>query len=152
MKNTKGNEKIMKKQIKITLALLLCLTSLFCLVACFDKVDATGVWEDATWRSDKEFGKGAKTIEVEVKVEEQSVTFTIHTDKEMLGEALMEHGLIEGEDGPYGLYVKKVNGMLADYDVNQYYWSLSKGGTGLMTGVDMTAVEDGAHYEITYTK
>ena len=142
----------MKKQIKITLALLLCLTSLFCLVACFDKVDATGVWEDATWRSDKEFGKGAKTIEVEVKVEEQSVTFTIHTDKEMLGEALMEHGLIEGEDGPYGLYVKKVNGMLADYDVNQYYWSFSKGGTGLMTGVDMTAVEDGAHYEITYTK
>ena len=142
----------MKSQIKIALALLLCLTSLLCLVACADKVDATGVWEDATWRSDKEFGKGAKTIEVEVKVEEQSVTFTIHTDKEMLGEVLMEHGLIEGEDGPYGLYVKKVNGMTADYDVNQRYGSFSKNGEGLMTGVDMTAVEDGAHYEITYAK
>jgi hypothetical protein len=140
------------KQIKSALALLLCLASLFCLVACFDKVDATGVWEDATYRSDKEFGKGAKTVEVEVKVEEQSVTFTVHTDKEMLGDALLEHGLIEGDAGPYGLYVKKVNGMTADYDVNQHYWSFSKNGEGLMTGVDMEAVENGAHYEITYAK
>ena len=142
----------MKKQIKITLALLLCLSSLFCLVACFDKVDATGVWENATYRSDKEFGKGSKTVEVEVIVEEQSVTFTVRTDKEMLGDALMEHGLIDGEQGAYGLYVKVVNGMTADYDVNQRYWSFSKSGEGLMTGVDMEAVEDGAHYEITYAK
>lgn len=142
----------MKKQIKSVLALLVCLASLVCLVACFDKVDATGVWEDATYRSDKEFGEGSKTIEVEVKVEEQSVTFTIHTDAATLGEALMEHELIEGEAGPYGLYVKKVNGMTADYDVNQRYWSFSKNGTGLMTGVDMETVENGAHYEIIFAK
>ena len=152
MKNTKGNEKIMKKQIKIALALLLCLTSLFCLVACFDKVDATGVWENATYRSDKEFGKGSKTVQVEVIVEEQSVTFTVRTDKDMLGEALMEHGLVDGEQGAYGLYVKVVNGMTADYDVNQHYWSFSKNGVGLMTGIDMEPVEDGAHYEITYAR
>ena len=145
MKNTKGNEKIMKKQIKIALALLLCLTSLFCLVACFDKVDATGVWENATYRSDKEFGKGSKTVQVEVIVEEQSVTFTVRTDKDMLGEALMEHGLVDGEQGAYGLYVKVVNGMTADYDVNQHYWSFSKNGVGLMTGIDMEPVEEGAH-------
>jgi hypothetical protein len=140
------------KQIKTTVALLLCLASLFCLVACFDKVDATGVWENAIYRSDKEFGKGSKTVEVEVKVEEQSVTFTIHTDKEMLGDALMEHGLLEGEDGPYGLYVKKVNGMLADYDVDQHYWSLCKNGEYMMTGVDSTPIADGEHYEIVYAK
>lgn len=140
------------KQIKTAVALLLCLASLFCLVACFDKVDATGVWEDAIYRSDKEFGKGAKTVEVEVKVEEQAVTFTIHTDKEMLGDALLEHGLLEGEEGPYGLYVKKVNGMLADYDVNQHYWSLCKDGEYMMTGVDSTPIADGEHYEIVYAK
>lgn len=142
----------MKKQIKSVVALLLCMLSIVCLVACFDKVDATGVWESATYRSDKEFGKGSKTVEVEVIVEEQSVTFTVRTDKEMLGDALMEHGLIDGEQGAYGLYVKVVNGMTADYDVNQRYWSFSKNGEGLMTGVDMEAVEDGAHYEITYAK
>ena len=143
---------MMNKQIKSALALLLCLLCLVCLVACFDKVDATGVWEDATYRSDKEFGKGEKTVQVEVKVEEQSVTFTIHTDKEMLGEALMEHELVDGEQGAYGLYVKVVNGMTADYDVNQHYWSFSKNGVGLMTGIDMEPVEDGAHYEITYAR
>ena len=142
----------MKKQIKITLALLLCLTSLLCLVACFDKVDATGVWENATYRSDKEFGKGSKTVQVKVIVEEQSVTFTVRTDKDMLGEALMEHGLVDGEQGAYGLYVKVVNGMTADYDVNQHYWSFSKNGVGLTTGIDMEPVEDGAHYEITYAR
>ena len=115
-------------------------------------MDAVGVWEDATYRSDKEFGEGSKTIEVEVKVEEQSVTFTIHTDAKTLGEALLAHKLIEGEDGPYGLYVKKVNGMLADYDVNQRYWSFCKGGTALMTGVDSTDIADGEHYEIVYAK
>ena len=143
---------MMNKQIKSALALLLSLVCLVCLVACIDKVDATGVWEDATYRSDKEFGKGEKTVQVEVKVEEQSVTFTIHTDKEMLGEALMEHELVDGEQGAYGLYVKEVNGMTADYDVNQHYWSFSKNGEGLMTGIDMEPVEDGAHYEITYAR
>ena len=142
----------MKNQIKSVVALLLCALCLVCFVACSDKVDATGVWEDATYRSDKEFGEGATTIEVEVKVEEQSVTFTIHTDAKTLGEALLAHKLIEGEDGPYGLYVKKVNGMLADYDVNQRYWSFCKGGTALMTGVDSTDIADGEHYEIVYAK
>ena len=142
----------MKHQIKSAIALLLCALSIFCLVACADKVDAVGVWEDATYRSDKDFGEGSKTIEVEVKVEEQSVTFTIHTDAKTLGEALLAHKLIEGEDGPYGLYVKKVNGMLADYDVNQRYWSFCKGGTALMTGVDSTDIADGEHYEIVYAK
>ena len=33
-------------------------------------------------------------------------SFEIRTDKETVGEALLETGLIEGEDGPYGLYVK----------------------------------------------
>lgn len=142
----------MKNQIKSVVALLLCALCLVCFVACADKVDATGVWEDATYRSDKEFGEGATTIEVEVKVEEQSVTFTIHTDAKTLGEALLAHKLIEGEDGPYGLYVKKVNGMLADYDVNQRYWAFSKGGVDLLSGVDTTEIADGEHYEITYAK
>jgi hypothetical protein len=123
-----------------------------CVVACAEQVDATGVWEEATYRSNREFGEGSKTVEVVIKVEDQSVTFTVHTDKETLGDALLEYGIIEGEDGPYGLYVKKVNGMLADYDVNQRYWSFSKSGVDLLTGVDMEAISGGEHYEITYAK
>ena len=114
--------------------------------------DTDGLWADAIYRSDKSFGNGAKTIEVEVKVDDKSVTFTIKTDAETLGDALLEHKLVEGEQGAYGLYIKKVNGILADYDVDQHYWSLSKSGTALMTGADGESISGGEHYEITRAK
>ena len=114
--------------------------------------DNLGLWANATYTSDTELGTGAKTIEVEVKVEDKSVTFTIHTDKEILGDALLEHGLIAGDVGMYGLYVKTVNGMLADYDVNKSYWSFYKGGEMMMTGVDGESISGGEHYEIIYAK
>ena len=64
----------------------------------------------------------------------------------MVGDALLEEGLVEGEDGAYGLYVKKVNGILADYEVNQTYWAFYINGEYAMSGVDITPVEDGATY------
>jgi hypothetical protein len=117
-----------------------------------EKIAAEGLWADALYRSDKSFGDGAKTIEVEVKADDKSVTFTIKTDKENLGEALLEHKLVEGEQGAYGLYIKKVNGITADYDVDKHYWSLSKDGTALMTGADGEKIAGGEHYEITRAK
>ena len=115
-------------------------------------VDKEGLWESATYRRDMEFGSGAKTIEVEVKVSEKSVTFTIHTDAATLGDALLEHELIAGENGAYGLYVKTVNGILADYDIDGSYWSFYKGGEMMMTGVDGESISGGEHYEIIYAK
>ena len=101
---------------------------------------------------DTELGDGEKTIMVEVVAEDKSVTFTIHSDKSTLGEVLLEHTLIEGENGAYGLYVKKVNGILADYGKNKCYWGLYKNGESLMSGVDGVEISDGEHYEIVYTK
>ena len=86
----------MKITTRITLFLLAVLT-LLCLASCAD-VEATGAWESATYTSDKTFGNGGKTVTVEVKAEEQSVTFTLKTDAETLGDALLEHGLIAGEE------------------------------------------------------
>ena len=109
-------------------------------------------WDGATHLEDKTFGEGAKTVEVEVVADGYSVTFTVKTDEEFLGTALLALGLIDGEDGPYGLYIKSVNGMVADYSVDRTYWSISKSGDPLMTGIDSTPVENGAHYELTKTK
>lgn len=78
--------------------------------------------------------------------------FNIKTDKKTVGEALIDLGLIEGEDGDYGLYVKKVNGILADYEKNKTYWAFYKGGEYSMTGVDKTDVEDGAEYSFKIEK
>ena len=130
-----------------TLALLLAV----CLLSC-NAVEKTGLWENATYRKDTELGSGAVTVQVEVKAEEQSITFTLHTDKTTLADALLEHGLVAGDDSAYGLYVKVVNGITADYDVDQSYWSLTKNGEMLMAGVSGVTVADGEHYELTYTK
>ena len=110
------------------------------------------LWSDATYQADTTLGEGAKTVLVTVKAEEKSVTFTVKTDCETLADALLAVGLAEGEQSSYGLYIKKVNGILADYDVNQSYWSLEQNGKALMTGASGVTELDGAQYELVYTK
>ena len=94
-------------------------------------------------------GEGATVFYFHVVDKDGGETkFEIHTDKTTVGEALLELGLIEGEEGPYGLYVKRVNGMLADYDVDGTYWALYKDGAYATSGVDTTKIADGEHYEL----
>ena len=135
----------MKTVNKITL-ILLALSMLLCLVACAD-VEKTGIWESATHRSDKEFGSGAKVVYVTVKAEDQAITFTVKTDKEFLGEALIEHELITGEEGQYGLYITSVNGM-AIADGEQAFWAIYKDGVPSMTGISSISIANGECYEL----
>lgn len=81
-----------------------------------------------------------------IALDGETSTFTITTERALVGEALFDEGLIEGEEGAYGLYVKRVNGILADYDVDGTYWAFYINGAYGMTGVDTTPVEDGAIY------
>ena len=137
----------MTKGISFLIVIVLCLS----LWAC-GQTNNTDVWSEAIYTEDTELGEGEKTVMVEVIAEDKSVTFTIRSDKDILGDALAEHGLIEGEQGAYGLYVKKVNGITADYDINQTYWGFNKNGESMMTGVDGEEFKDGEHYELIYTK
>ena len=111
-----------------------------------------GVWADALYTEDTVLGEGATTFTVVVKAEDKTVTFTIKTDKATVGDALLEQGLIEGEEGAYGLYVKKVNGILADYDVDQTYWGFYIDGEYAMSGVDATNITAGVTYTLERTK
>ena len=142
----------MKKTVNSIISVVLSVVFIFCLASCNKGVDATGLWENATYTKDTELGEGKTTVQVKVKVEEQSVTFTINTDKTTLGDALLEHQLISGEESQYGLYIKVVNGITADYDVDQSYWGFYKNGEYMMTGVDGTDISDGEHYELVYEK
>ena len=78
--------------------------------------------------------------------------FVINTDKETVGDALLEQNLIEGEEGDYGLYVKTVNGITADYDTDQTYWAFYVNGEYASTGVDSTPVNEGDTYEFKVEK
>lgn len=112
----------------------------------------TAVWADATYTEDTTVGEGDTTFYFEVKVGTNSVTFTVNTDEKMVGKALLDNGIIAGDDGPYGLYVKTVNGIYADYDVNSTYWGFYENGEYAMNGVDKTEIESGKHYEMVYSK
>lgn len=142
----------MKNIISFSVRFFVILVLCFSFSACSQAPTEPDIWSEAIYTEDTELGEGQKTVFVEVVAEEKAVTFTLHSDKETLGEALTEHGLIEGEPGAYGLYVKKVNGITADYDENQCYWGFNKNGESMMTGVDGAIFQDGEHYELIYTK
>lgn len=81
-------------------------------------------------------------------VEGKQTTFEYTTDKTIVGEVLLEEGLIEGEEGPYGLYIKTVNGTTLDYEKDGKYWAFYENGEYALTGVDMTEIIPGATYEL----
>ncbi|MGN0340072.1 MAG: DUF4430 domain-containing protein [Lachnospira sp.] len=78
--------------------------------------------------------------------------FEIHTDKETVGQALQELNLIAGENSEYGLYVKTVNGITADYDTDKVYWAFYVNGTYATSGVDTTPVKEGDTYSFKVEK
>ena len=96
----------------------------------------------ATAPGEKEF----KLIVVDKDATETE--FTIKTDEATVGDALLEEGLISGEEGPYGLYVTEVNGIKAVYEEDGYYWAFYIDGEYAMAGVDATDVQDGAEYTL----
>lgn len=95
----------------------------------------------------KVMGEGQTEFIFTVTDRDGNVTeFEIHTDKTIVGEALLELNLIEGEDGPYGLYVKTVNEITVDYDTDGKYWSFYVNGEYANSGVDTTEITEGATY------
>lgn len=129
---------------------LLTLIMLFSLVSCFG--GGTNEWETVCYSNDTTVGTGAKTAVVEVVTDGKTVTLTVKTDEEMLGAALLKEKIIAGEDGDYGLYIKAVNGTVADYDADQTYWAFYVDGEYAMSGVDSTPIEEGKIYRLAKEK
>ena len=92
-------------------------------------------------------GKTAFTVEV-VQLDGTSITFTVNTDKETVGEALLELGVVAGDTTEYGLYVTTVNGVTLDYNTDGAYWAFYINGEYASTGVDATNIEAGASYAL----
>lgn len=94
-------------------------------------------------------GEGSKSFELTIVDKEGTEhEYLIHTDEEMVGFALIAHELIEGEEGPYGMYIKSVLGQKLDYETDGMYWSFYVGSDYAMTGVDQTPITEGEHYQL----
>ncbi len=144
MKNT------IRKQLTKMMSMMLVVAMSFALVAC-SKTEAPVVEPPVAVAT--EVGEGATQFTFEVVDGEGATTiFTVNTDKATVGEALLDVELIAGEDSEYGLYVKTVNGITADYDVDQTYWAFYIDGEYAMTGVDATEVTGGSTYSFKVEK
>ena len=82
----------------------------------------------------------------------ETKTFTVKTDKTTVGEALLDAGLIAGDGGDFGIYVKTVDGETLDYDKDGMYWSFYVGDGYALKGVDSTEIEAGVEYSFRAAK
>lgn len=77
--------------------------------------------------------------------------YNVSTDETTVGAALSELGLIEGEQGDYGLTVITIDGERADYNEDGAYWAFYVNGEYAQTGVDGAEITEGSSYHFTYT-
>ena len=139
----------MKKLLSLVLAFVL--TAALALTGCSGKpAETTAPIEtpDSTGSSDFTIlGEGEKSFELTILDKEgKEHLYLIHTDEEMVGFALIEHELIEGEQGQYGMYIKSVLGQVLDYETDGMYWAFYVNGEYALTGVDQTPIQADTAY------
>ena len=127
------------------ISMLLCLILVCGMAACGEKAPEEPTTVSLV--SGQSYGSGSKTFRFSTTAPDGTETeVTVQTDKDTVGAALLELGLVDGEDSEFGLYIKTVNGITLDYDKDGKYWAFYINGEYAMTGLDATPIEDGATY------
>lgn len=142
------NTNTVKKVLSVVCVFVLFAAMAWNITGCSSKPATQETQTSTAVDTDSVLGEGDKTFYfIAVDLEGNESKYEIHSSAKFVGEALMEHGLIAGDTGDYGLYVKTVNGITLDWDKDAKYWSFLIAGEYAMTGCDMTEIENG----ITYT-
>ena len=133
----------MKKIVSLILCAILMVSLIACGGAPAETTPSTTVTDGQT------VGEGAKSFPLTIVDKEgNAISITVNTDKETVGEALTELGIVEGTMGEYGLYVTHVNGIPAIWEEDGYYWSFYINDEYAMTGVDQTPIAEGESYKL----
>jgi len=136
----------MKKLISVVLCLALALS----LGAMAFAQEPETVWDEnhetILLENGAAYGEGETTFSFAVECQNETALVTVSTDADTVGAALAELNIIAGEDGEYGLYVKTINGITADYDTDGSYWAFYIDGEYAMTSVDSTKIDENALY------
>ena len=126
---------------KKLLAMILCAVLLLSFTACGQKQEeapATG-------------GEKVSFTVIVVHKDGSEKTFTYETDEEFVGPVLTADGLLEGNAGPYGLEITKVDGEKAVYSEDKAYWAVYEGEEYALQGIDTTPVKEGQVYKLVWT-
>lgn len=135
-----------KRLLTLLLSTMLVTSMAFGMTGC-SKKDAAVNTSTEVFEDGETLGEGSKEFGFTVVgTDGNEVNLEIHTDEETVGDALVDLGVIAGEDSEYGLYVKTVNGETLDYDEDGKYWAFYVDGEYGMTGVDATEITEGSSY------
>ncbi len=150
----------MKNLMRIVLAMLLTLSMVLCFAGCKEEkptepettqvsgeIAAEGFWATATYRKDTTVGEGSKTVKLDVEIDGRSITITLNTDAEKLGDALYGAELINDAS-----FFDTLNGIKLDWNTHKAYWAFYKGDAYMMSGVNEEPISGGEHYRFVYTK
>ncbi len=154
--NRKSNGRL--KMLALMLCMVLAAVTVLAAAGCAKKAEEekpfpTTVYKGGTAEAPAELGQGAKSFTFSVTYKDgKKDVFSVKTDKTTVGAALLELKIIAGEDSTYGLYVKRVNGEMLDFDADNMYWAFYMNGAYADTGVDTTDITDGAEYSFVATK
>ncbi len=127
--------------------LLAVLLSVLMVVSFFGCAGKTDPVDDGTT------GAGGKSFTlVVVHGDGSEKEFSFVSEEEFVGPVLQAEGLIEGNEGPYGLEITKVDGEAAVYATDGAYWAVYEGEEYALQGIDTTPIVDGGVYKLVYTK
>ena len=141
-----------KTSIKSMLSFIVCMVLIAAMalftIGCNDNSTSSDPTDTILNETDiRELGDGATQVSFTVVDQNGKEShFVIYTDKTILSDALLEHNLIAGEDGEYGLYVKTVNGTTLDYNKDGKYWAFYVNDAYATKGVEKTEIDDTAKY------
>jgi len=107
-----------------------------------------GIW--FATRPETEAGSKGYTVTVVHKDGSEKV-FEYRTDEEYLAGALLEEGLVSGEDSQYGLTIITVDGEAAVWETDNAYWAIWIGEEMATTGISEIPVYDGSSFKLEYT-
>ena len=138
----------MKKSLSLVLCIVLVAAMALFATGCGKSHDTQ---RPLLYDEDCALGQGNTQFELTV-ADAKEIVFDISTNQTTVGAALQELELIEGEEGDYGLYIKSVNGLIADYDTTGTYWAFYVNGEYAMSGADTTTIEEGTAYALRVEK
>lgn len=155
----------MKKSIRRTLSVIACLVLVLSLAACgsksasnspeetvpettVDTTTETTVETTSETTAETTEGKGTPFTFIVKGPDGTETSFELRSEKEFVTEALLEAGLIEGEEGKYGFNVQTVNGITLDWQRDGKYWAFYINGEAAphATSADTTPVTEGDVY------
>ena len=137
-----------KKLLSLAVCVVLIGAIALCMNGCND-LPQEKTTEPTVFTDGQSLGQGATKFTLEVvDLDGSTATAQISTDKETVGEALQELGVIKGEQGAFGLYIKAVNGIPYSYETDGAYWGFYIDGEYALSGVDTTDIVAGTTYTL----